>query len=60
VVMSDEKHFHVSGIPWAVRSPEFTVPDFFLRGYLKDCVYRNDPHTQYRERSVLLEMKLRP
>jgi len=27
-------------IAWPARSPELTVPDFFLRGFLKDRVYR--------------------
>jgi hypothetical protein len=43
--MSYEKHFPVSGIPCPVPSPEFMVPDFLLWGYLKECVYKNGPHT---------------
>ena len=27
-------------IAWPVRSPELTVPDFFLWGFLKDRVFR--------------------
>ena len=26
-------------IAWPARSPDLTVPDFFLRGFLKDCVF---------------------
>jgi hypothetical protein len=26
-------------ITWPARSPELTVPDFFLRGFLKDRVF---------------------
>ena len=43
--MSDEEHFHVLGIPCPVRSPDLTVPDFILWGYLKEYVHRNRPHT---------------
>jgi hypothetical protein len=39
--MSDEKHFHVLGIPRPVRSPDLRFPDFFVWGYFKECVYRN-------------------
>lgn len=45
VLMSDKGHFYVSCIPSPVRSPELAVSDFFLRGCLKGCVYRNSPHT---------------
>jgi hypothetical protein len=27
-------------IAWSARSPELTVPDFFLWGFLKDRVFR--------------------
>jgi len=27
-------------IAWPARSPDLTVPDFFLRGFLKDHVFR--------------------
>jgi len=27
-------------IAWSARSPELTVPNFFLWGFLKDCVFR--------------------
>ena len=27
-------------IAWPARSPDFTVPDFFLWGFLKDRVFR--------------------
>jgi len=37
VLMSDKEQ--VSGIPWPVRSPNLTVPDFFLYGDWKECVH---------------------
>jgi len=27
-------------IAWPARLPDLTVPDFFLWGFLKDCVFR--------------------
>ena len=30
---------------WPVRSPDLTIPDFFLWGYLKSRVYANKPQT---------------
>lgn len=30
---------------WPSRSPDLTVPDFFLWGYLKERVYVNKPAT---------------
>jgi hypothetical protein len=30
---------------WTPRSPDFTPPDFFLWGYLKETVYKNRPRT---------------
>ena len=30
-------------IEWPPRSPDFTAPDYFLWGYLKDRLYRSDP-----------------
>jgi hypothetical protein len=45
MLMSDEEHFHRRGLPWPVRSPNLTVPYFFLLGPLKERVYRNRPHT---------------
>lgn len=32
-------------INWPPRSPDLTAPDFFLWGYLKSQVYRNNPTT---------------
>jgi hypothetical protein len=43
MLMSDVERFHVSGI----AQPDLTVPHFFLWGYLKECVYRNRPHTMH-------------
>jgi hypothetical protein len=45
MLMSDEKHFHVLGIPRPVRSPDFTVADFFVWVYYKECVHGNRLHT---------------
>ena len=30
---------------WAAHSPDLNPPDFYLRGYLKDNVYENNPQT---------------
>jgi len=30
-------------VPWPPRSPDLSVPDFFLWGYLKGKVYNNRP-----------------
>ena len=46
-LMSDEEHFHVSGIPWPVGSPGLAVLDFFL------CAYRNRPHTTQELKSAI-------
>lgn len=43
-VCMDRQHFYVLGITWPVVSLDLTVPDFFLWGYLKECVYRNHRH----------------
>ena len=32
-------------IEWPARSPDLSLPDFFLWGYLKDIVYRDRPAT---------------
>ena len=32
-------------IEWAPYSPDLSLPDFFLWGYLKDRVYREKPRT---------------
>ena len=46
-VSEQQKTFYVTSLPWPVRSPELTVPDIYLCGYLQECVYRNrpPPHT---------------
>ena len=51
--MSDEEHFHVLGIPWPVGPSDLTVPDFFLRGYLKQSVYMNYPRTKQELKRAL-------
>lgn len=37
--------FHGGGLEWPPNSPDLTVCDFFLWGYLKDKVYKNRPKT---------------
>ena len=32
-------------VEWAPYSPDFNAPDFYLWGFLKDCVYKNNPQT---------------
>ena len=32
-------------LEWAPHSPDFNAPDFYLWGFLKDCVYKNNPQT---------------
>ena len=34
-----------SSFNWPLCSPDLTVPDFFLYGYLKERVYVNNPRT---------------
>jgi hypothetical protein len=46
VLMRDEEHSHVSGIPWPARSPELTVSYFFKWRYLKERVHRTRPRTR--------------
>ena len=72
VLTWEEKHFHVSGIPLPVRSPDLTVPDFFLWANLKECLYRSrslslshththtHTHTQYRNWSLRSRMNPQP
>ena len=31
--------------PWPAYSPDLSPPDYFLWGYLKDRVYKNNPRT---------------
>jgi hypothetical protein len=58
--MSGKWHFHMSGIIWPVHSLDLSVMDFLLWGCLKECIYRNHPHTQHRCWSLLFKMKLQP
>jgi hypothetical protein len=55
-----KKHLHVSGIPWPVQSPGFTVLGLFLWGNLEKNAYIGIAHTQYRSWNVLFRMKLQP
>jgi len=36
VLMSDEEHLYLLGIPWPAGSTDLKVPDFVLWGYLKE------------------------
>jgi hypothetical protein len=45
LLMSDEGHFLISGVPLPVRLLDLTVPDSFLQGYLKECIHRDHSHT---------------
>jgi hypothetical protein len=46
VLMSDEEHLYLLGVPWPAGSPDLKIQDFVLRGYLKICAYRIAPtHT---------------
>jgi len=36
VLMSDEEHLYLLGIPWPAGSPDLKVPDIVLWGHLKD------------------------
>ena len=36
---------HKTEFEWAPHSPDLNPLDFFLWGYLKDCVYRESPGT---------------
>ena len=56
VLMGDEEHFHVSGI----RSPDLTVPDFFLCPYLKQYGHTGIAHTQHRSWNVLFRIRQQP
>jgi hypothetical protein len=38
-------HRIISKNLWPPRSPDLTVPDYFLWGYLKQVVYSNHPQT---------------
>lgn len=33
-------------VAWPPRSPDLTLPDFFLWGYLRDVVYEREPTTR--------------
>jgi hypothetical protein len=46
-------------IPWPARSPDLTVPDYFLRGYLKESVHRNRPQaTKHLKHAIQNEIPL--
>ena len=36
---------HFGDVSWPPRSPDVSICDFFLWGYLKSRVYTNRPHT---------------
>jgi hypothetical protein len=48
---------HFGDIHWPPRSPDLSVCDYFLWGYLKSKVYINKPHNiQELKDSILLEI----
>lgn len=48
-------------VPWPARSPDLTVCDFWLWGYLKSKVYLNRPHTiQELKENIRNEIRLIP
>ena len=42
----DRLILHQSDNPWPSYSQDINLPDYFLRGYLKDRVYKNNPQTR--------------
>ena len=42
----DRLILHQSDNPWPSYSQDTNLPDYFLRGYLKDRVYKNNPQTR--------------
>lgn len=40
-------------VDWPPRSPDLTPPDFFLWGYLKSIVYKDNPHTLLELRDTI-------
>ena len=42
-------------IAWPARSPDLTVPNFFLWGFLKDCVFRRHIMTIQELKQVTLD-----
>ena len=42
-------------ITWPARSPDLTVPDFFLRGFLKDRVFRRRIMTIQELKQAIVE-----
>jgi hypothetical protein len=45
-------------IPWPACLPDLTISDFFLWGFLKECAYRNNPHTT-EELKLLSSIKVK-
>lgn len=44
-VFHDRVITHFGDFAWLARSPDLTIPDIFLWGYLESWVYDNKPHT---------------
>ena len=42
-------------IEWPPRSPDLNAPDFFLWGYLKDCVYKRNPSSISDLKKIITE-----
>ena len=45
--------------PWPSYSQDLNPPDYFLRGYLKDRVFENNPLTREDIRQIAQEMRNR-
>ena len=42
----DRLILHQSDNPWPSYSQDINLPDYYLRGYLKDRVHKNNPQTR--------------
>lgn len=59
------RHISRNGdIPWPARSPDLTDPDFFLWGYLKCKVFKENPprtkedHQQFRQEIINIPLQM--
>jgi hypothetical protein len=42
-------------VGWPARSPDLSICDFFLWGYLKEKVFKHRPHTQPELKEWIIE-----
>lgn len=42
-------------VPWPPRSPDLSVCDFFLWGYLKNCVYNHKPRNLDELKNAIIQ-----